>query len=212
MGKENHATFLDIRTMDYQYIPLSLNDYIFVLIDTSVSHSLANSEYNIRRQECEKGLKILQDCLGSHLESLGEVKLKEINRFQKRFPVNIYKRVVYIAEENLRVQEMVTALKKRSFNQIGQLLYASHSGLKYLYEVSSPELDMIVDYLRASEGVVGARMMGGGFGGCVLTLVKRDSVNKLFSLIKEKYAIVFHKYPRLFPVAITSGIAGKNNL
>lgn len=208
MGKENHALFLDIHTMDYQYIPLSLNEYIFVLIDTSVSHSLANSEYNIRRQECEKGLKILQDCLGPHLKSLGEVKLKEINRFQKRFPVNIYKRIVYIAEENLRVLKMVTALKKRSFHQVGQLLYASHNGLKYLYEVSSPELDMIVDYLRASEGVVGARMMGGGFGGCVLALVNKEKIESIFSLVKRKYNIIFNQNPLLYSMtSITNGIA-----
>jgi galactokinase len=212
MSKENHALFLDIQTMDYQYIPLSLNEYIFVLIDTSVSHSLANSEYNIRRQECEKGLKILQDCLGLNLESLSEVKLDDIIRFKERFPLNIYKRVVYVAEENLRVQKMVAALRKRSFSQIGQLLYASHNGLKYLYEVSSPELDMIVDYLKASEGVVGARMMGGGFGGCVLALIEKDKVDKVFSLIKEKYSIVFQKSPRIFPVTIASGIAMKKEL
>ncbi len=212
MGKENHAIFLDIRTMDYQYIPLYLHDYVFILIDTSISHSLDNTEYNARRLECEAGLKILQGLLDHHLKSLSEVQLKDIYRFRDKFPPNIYKRLVYVAEENLRVKKMVNALRKESFNQIGQLLYASHNGLKYLYEVSCPELDLIVDYLKASEGVIGARMMGGGFGGCVLALVKKDSVKKLFSLIKEKYVVVFHKYPRLFPVAITSGITGKNNL
>ena len=212
MGRQNHAIFLDIRTMDYQYIPLYLNDNVFILIDTSVSHSLANSEYNIRRQECEEGLKILQGLLDSPLKSLSEVQLKDIYQFRDKLPPNIYKRLIYVAEENLRVKKMVNALREGSFNQVGRLLYASHNGLKYLYEVSCPELDLIVDYLKASEGTIGARMMGGGFGGCVLALVKKDSVNKLFSLIEEKYAIVFHKYPRLFPVAITSGIVGKNNL
>jgi len=211
MGKENHAIFLDIRTMNYRYIPLYLNDYVFVLIDTSVSHSLANSEYNIRRQECEEGLKILQNCLGLDFKSISEVKLKNINRFKEKFPSNIYKRVLYVAEENLRVQEMINALRKESFNQVGQLLYNSHNGLKYLYEVSCPELDLIVDYLKASEGVVGARMMGGGFGGCVLALLEKNNVNKIFSLIKDKYSVVFHKSPRLFPVTITSGIAKETN-
>ncbi len=208
MGKENHALFLDIQTMDYQYIPLCLDDYIFVLIDTSVSHSLANSEYNIRRQECEKGLKILQDGLGLYLESLSEVELDDISRFKERFPSNIYKRVVYVAEENLRVQEMVNALRKGSFSKIGQLLYASHNGLKYLYEVSCPELDMIVDYLKTSEGVVGARMMGGGFGGCVLALVNKERVDSIFSLVKRKYRIIFNRTPLLYSISsITNGIA-----
>ncbi len=212
MGKENQAVFLDIRTMDYRYIPLSLNDYIFVLINTSISRSLADSEYNIRRQECEEGLKILQNCLGRQFESLSEVELKDINRFQKKLTANVYKRVVYVAEENLRVQKMAIALRKGAFNQIGQLLYNSHNGLKYLYEVSSPELDMIVDYLKASDGVVGARMMGGGFGGCVLALLEKNKVDKIFYLIREKYGIVFQKLPQLFPVTITSGIAMKKNL
>lgn len=92
------------------------------------------------------------------------------------------------------------------------MLYASHNGLKYLYEVSSPELDMIVDYLRASEGVVGARMMGGGFGGCVLALLEKNNIDKIFSTIKEKYNMVFQKFPQLFPVTITSGIAIKKEI
>jgi galactokinase len=212
MGKENHALFLDIQTMDYQYIPLCLDDYLFVLIDTSISHSLADSKYNIRRQECEEGLKILQDSLGLHLKSLSEVELDDISRFKGRFPSNIYKRVVYIAEENLRVQKMVNALEKKLFYQVGQLLYSSHNGLKYLYEVSCPELDLIVDYLKTSDGVVGGRMMGGGFGGCVLALLEKNSVNEIFSLIKEKYSMVFQKFPLLFPVAITSGIAMKKKI
>jgi galactokinase len=211
MGKENNAIFIDIRTMSYQYIPLNLKDYIFVLIDTSVSHSLANSEYNNRRQECEEGLKVLQNCLDPHLKSLSEVGLKDINHFKDRFSSNVYKRVVYIAEENLRVQQMVNALEKGLFRQVGQLLYSSHNGLKYLYEVSCPELDLIVDYLKTSEGVVGARMMGGGFGGCVLALLTKNNVDKIFTLIKEKYNIVFQKYPQLYPVTITSGIAMKKN-
>jgi len=170
--------------------------------------SISNSEYNIRRQECEEGLKILQECLGLHLESLSEVELDDISRFKERFPSNIYKRVVYVAEENLRVQKMAAALRKKSFKQIGQLLYASHSGLKYLYEVSSPELDMIVDYLKTSEGVVGARMMGGGFGGCVLALVSKERVESIFSLLKRKYRIIFKRTPLLYSISsITNGIA-----
>lgn len=209
MGKENHAIFLDIQKMDYQYIPLYLNDCVFILIDTTISHDLDNSEYNTRRLECETGLKIIQACSNSKLKSLREVQLKDVHRCRDKLPVNIYKRLVYIIEENLRVKRMVKALRKQSFNQVGQLLYASHNGLKYLYEVSCPELDLIVDYLGASDGVVGARMMGGGFGGCVLALIKKDSVQKVFSLIKKKYDIVLKKYPRLFPISITSGIAVK---
>ena len=212
MGKENNAVFLDIRTMKYQYIPLCLDEYLFVLIDTSISHSLADSKYNIRRQECEEGLKVLQNCLDPHLKSLSEVGLKDINHFKGRFSSNVYKRVVYIAEENLRVQQMVNALKKGLFRQVGQLLYSSHNGLKYLYEVSCPELDFIVDYLKASEGVIGARMMGGGFGGCVLALLEKNNIDKVFNVIKEKYNIVFQKFPLLFPVTITSGIAMKKRL
>lgn len=168
MGRQNHAIFLDIRTMNYQYIPLYLNDNVLILIDTSISHSLDNSEYNTRRLECEEGLKILQGLLDSHLKSLSEVQLKDIYQFRDKLPPSIYKRLVYVAEENLRVKKMVNALREELFNQVGRLLFASHKGLKYLYEVSCPELDLIVDYLKASEGTIGARMMGGGFGGCVL--------------------------------------------
>jgi galactokinase len=209
MGKENHAIFLDIQKMNYQYIPLYLNDFVFILIDTTISHDLDNSEYNTRRLECETGLKIIQACSNSKLKSLREVQLKDVQRCRDKLPVNIYKRLVYVIEENLRVKRMVKALRKQSFNQVGQLLYASHNGLKYLFEVSCPELDLIVDYLGASNGVIGARMMGGGFGGCVLALIKKDSVKKVFPFIKEKYDIIFKKYPRLFPITITPGLAVK---
>ena len=209
MGKENVALFLDVGTMNYQYIPLALNGLIFMLIDTGVSHNLGNSEYNVRRKECETGLKIIRDCLHLPVMSLSEVKLKDIQQCRKKFPPHIYRRVLYVAEENLRVKAMVEALKKQWYSEAGHLLYSSHNGLKYLYEVSCPELDLVVDYLHISAGVIGARMMGGGFGGCVLALVQKKQFKKVFSSLKEKYYLVFQKYPSLFPVAISGGLAEK---
>lgn len=211
MGKENYALFLDVGTMNYQYIPLTLNERIFILINTGVSHNLRNSEYNDRRLECEEGLKIIRDCLHSPVKSLSEVKLKDIQQCRKKFPPHIYKRVIYVAEENLRVKAMIKALKNQSFSEAGRLLYSSHNGLKYLYEVSCPELDLIVDYLRISDGVIGARMMGGGFGGCVLALVQKKQFKRIFSSLKEKYHLVFQKHPTLFPIAISHGLAEKGS-
>lgn len=209
MGKKNYAIFLDVNTMHYQYIPLYLDEIVFILIDTKIAHNLGNSEYNIRRLECETGLKIIQDILSSQVKSISEVKLKDLYQFKNKFPENIFKRLVYIIEENIRVKKMAQTLKKQLWNQVGQLLYASHNGLKHLYEVSCPELDLIVDYLGASEGVIGARMMGGGFGGCVLALIKKKNIIEVFSSIKEKYSIVFDQYPELFPISITHGVTGK---
>ncbi len=206
MGKENDALFLDIQNMKFQYIPLHLGDYVFILIDTMISHSLGNSEYNVRRQECETGLQILQKCTALGLTSLREARLKDMYRCSDRFPVNVFKRIIYVAEENLRVKEMVKVLRKKAFKKAGQLLYQSHNGLKYLYEVSCPELDFIVDYLHTSEGVSGARMMGGGFGGCVLALIEKDRMKEISSFIKKKYKLMFKRYPRIYPISITNGI------
>ena len=209
MGKKNHALFLNVQNMDYQYIYLPLSNYTFILIDTTVSRSLEKSDYNIRRSECLTGLEILKEFLNPQLKSLGEVELKDLLQLRNKFPPTIFKRIIFIVEENLRVKRMVRALQNKSFNQVGQLLYSSHNGLKYFYEVSCPELDFIVDYLGASEGVLGARMMGAGFGGCVLALIKKEKVNKIFSAIKGEYELVFNKLPRFLSVQITDGLLEK---
>ncbi len=211
MGKENDALFLDIQSMKFQYIPLHLGDYAFILIDTMISHSLDNSEYNVRRQECETGLTILQKCMGSALTSLREVNLKDMYNCRDQFPCSVFKRIIYVAEENLRVKEMVRVLRKKAFTRAGQLLYQSHNGLKYLYEVSCPELDFIVDYLHTCEGVLGARMMGGGFGGCVLTLIEKDRIKEISSFIKKKYKMMFKKYPRIYPIFLSSDAIMNSN-
>ena len=206
MGKKDKAILLNTSNMNYEYVPLPLNDVRFVLFDTNVHHELRNSEYNVRRSECEIGLERLQNAFGG-IKTLGDVTEGQIRRKKDIFSENVYKRVLYVVQENQRVLKMVEALKNKAYDEVGRLLYASHNGLKYLYEVSCPELDLIVDHLRESEGVIGGRMMGGGFGGCVLALIHKDYERDVFNLIEDRYYIEFKRKPLIYPISITDGIA-----
>jgi len=207
MGKKGRAILLNTSNMDYEYVPLALNDMRFVLFDTNVHHELRNSKYNLRRSECERGLKILQKTFSSDIKALSDVTEEQIRKNKGLFSGNVYKRLLYVVQENHRVLEMVKALKNKAYDEVGRLLYASHNGLKYLYEVSSPELDLIVDHLRERDGVIGGRMMGGGFGGCVLALIYKNYERDISDFIEDEYYTEFKRKLSIYPISITDGIA-----
>lgn len=187
MGKAQHAILLDCQSLEYQYVPLQLEPYELVLLNTNISRQLASSAYNTRRKECQEGLAILQE-EWHKLKSLRDVTKEQLVEVSKRMSVRVYQRCRYVITENERVLAAVKAVKEGDLQSLGQLLYATHEGLKKEYEVSCEELDFLVAYARSNTAVLGARLMGGGFGGCTLNLVHKDATQEYLSNISKAYA------------------------
>ncbi|SHH17583.1 galactokinase [Thermosipho atlanticus] len=182
-SKKNYAIFLDTMTLDYRYIPINLKDYEFYLIDSNVKHELATSKYNERRQECEEILRKLNK------RSFREVTNNDLFLLDGV----LKKRAQHVLEENERVLKIIEAFQTKDLFKVGQLLFESHESLKSLYEVSCNETDFIVDFLKNKENILGARMVGGGFGGGVMVLVRKDSFEKIGKELFEKY---FNRFGR----------------
>ena len=204
MGKAAHAIRLDCRSMEYVYFPLDFEEYQFILCDTKVEHALADSEYNQRRSECELGLTAVQNFY-SGISSLRDVTYEMLDTVRVEVPPVVYERCSYVLEENDRLLKGCELLKKGDFEGFGKLMYGSHDGLSKKYEVSCKELDFLVDFTRERDEVLGARMMGGGFGGCTINLVKRDQKEKLQAEITAAYYEQFMRSPEIYEVNIVDG-------
>ncbi len=185
-GKKNHVIKLDCQSLDYEYVPLEIEGYKIVLLNTNVKHSLASSEYNTRRKECEAGVAIIQEA-GHDVNSLRDVTMEMLQQFVQPKDALIYKRCKYVVEENERLLSACESLKAGDIEGLGKKMYGSHDGLSKEYEVSCRELDFLVDAVRANTGVLGARMMGGGFGGCTINIVKEEAIDELVEDLGKKY-------------------------
>lgn len=185
-GKRDHAIKLDCRSLEYEYYHLAMHDYRIVLCDTDVKHSLASSEYNTRRKECEEGVAILQRHY-PEVTSLRDATLDMLAQHRQEFDPVVYKRCIYVVSENNRVEAACADLAKGDMRSFGERMYASHEGLQHDYEVSCPELDFLVDQTRELNEVLGARMMGGGFGGCTINLVQVDAIDGFVQQMEQAY-------------------------
>ncbi|HKJ47413.1 MAG TPA: galactokinase [Balneolales bacterium] len=205
-GKENHALKLDCRSLDYEYFPFDNHDFRIVLCDSNVKHDLATSEYNVRRQQCEEGVKILH----SHypdVNSLRDVDLEMIESHKTEFNPVILKRCEYVVEENQRVNDACQDLINGDFISFGQRMFDSHDGLKNKYEVSCNELDILVDIAKEIEGVYGSRMMGGGFGGCTINIVQKDKVEDFAQKIQKSYTEQTGNNIKIYRTKIENGVS-----
>lgn len=203
-GKKGHALKLDCRSLDFEYANINLTDYAIVLCDTKVKHELASSEYNTRRKECEAGVKILQKYDGN-ITALRDVDINFLQKHKAEFDPVVYKRCEFVVKENKRVEEAFKTLQHSDINMFGELMYQSHEGLRDNYEVSCNELDVLFTIARKSGYVIGARMMGGGFGGCTINLVKKNKVDVFAEKITEGYKQTTDIEPELHFVKITEG-------
>ncbi|MGB5820545.1 MAG: galactokinase [Saonia sp.] len=190
MSKEGHVILLDCKSLEHVYIPITIAPYKIVLLNTNVSHNLASSEYNTRRAECEKGVAIIKKKYPD-VSSLRDVTAAMLDAHKNQMDKRVYNRCAYVIQENKRVLEAVVALKENNLKQLGALLYQTHEGLSRQYEVSCPELDFLVDFSKEYDSVPGARVMGGGFGGCTINLVHEDTVD---TYIKEASAAYFKAF------------------
>jgi galactokinase len=192
MGKEGNAILLDCESLEYEYIPIDLTPYKILLLNTNVSHNLASGEYNTRRAECEAGVAVLKKYHPA-VSSLRQATENMINGHKDEMEGKVFDRCLYVVQEKERVLMAVEALKANDLQKLGQLLYKTHEGLSRLYEVSCPELDFLVDYSKTNDAVLGARLMGGGFGGCTINLVHGDAVydyvQSASKAYKEKFDI-----------------------
>ncbi|MFC2086944.1 galactokinase [Bacteroidota bacterium] len=203
-GKNNHVLKIDCRSFEFEYFPLELADYRIVLCDTLVKHSLASSEYNTRRKECETGIEIIKK-YKPQVNSLRDISLDTLKGHQHKIDPIVFKRCKFVIEENQRLEDACKALIDRDLKSFGEKMYGSHYGLRDEYEVSCKELDYLQEYAENHTGVIGARMMGGGFGGCTINLVKLNNVDSFAMEISEAYKNKFNIEPRTFVVKIEDG-------
>lgn len=185
-GKKDHVLKLDCRSLDFEYVPLVLGDCRIVLLDTGVRHSLASSEYNVRRSQCEAGVSVVQRHHPS-VTHLRDVSIEMLEASKKEMDPIVFTRCSFVIKENERVEQACRALRIGSLEDLGKWMYASHEGLQHDYAVSCSELDLLVELVKGYESVVGARMMGGGFGGCTINIVHGDAVHSLFQKIGPIY-------------------------
>ncbi len=208
-GKENNAIKLDCRSLNFEYANIILSDYVIVLCDTKVKHELASSEYNARRKECEAGVKILQKH-NREITALRDVDIELLQKYKIEFEPIVYKRCEYVVKENRRVEKAFASLQQNDMKTFGELMYLSHEGLRDEYEVSCSELDLLFTLARKSGYVIGARMMGGGFGGCTINLVKREKLEDFYETIKTGYLQTTGVETEMHIVKIASGTGFSN--
>jgi galactokinase len=185
-GKKNHVIRLDCQSLDYEYVPFNTDGIRIVLLDTNVKHSLASSEYNTRRQQCEAGVKLIR-AHHPEVKSLRDVSLDMLQKYVAPVEALINQRCEYVVEENARLLASAKDLQKGDIAAFGRKMFASHEGLSRKYEVSCPELDFLVGQVKDHPGVIGARMMGGGFGGCTINLVKVEAIDELVEQVAPLY-------------------------
>ena len=206
-GEKNKAILLDCYSLAFTYYPLALNDYSIVLFDTQIKHALASSEYNTRRLECEQGLAIIQEKYLT-VKTFRNVSLEQVEACLASNDVNrskVYQRCKYVVEEIQRVQLAVQDLGKGDMQAFGKKMFETHKGLSKLYEVSCPELDFLVEEVSNNENVLGARMMGGGFGGCTINIIKKLAVEEITKALTANYAKKMHKELAVYITSIEQG-------
>lgn len=205
MGKNAHAVLLNCDTLDYEYLPFEIGDYVLAIINTNKPRKLVESKYNERFNECRTALKALQQNL--NVNHLCEISLAEFeqNRALIGNPV-VESRALHVIAEDGRVKDAKDALVSGDIQRFGELMYASHDSLQNLYEVSGNELDTIVDFCKTYGDCIGARMTGAGFGGCAIALVKKDSFDEFAAQVTAYYKDKIGYEPGVFSSVIAEGV------
>lgn len=205
MGRAERALCLDCRSLEFDYYPFETEDYTLLLFDTGVQHRLTESAYNKRRAECEEGVALLQEYLPG-IESLRDVPPELVRAERRLLPDPIYQRCLYVSEEIARVELACAALETADWPALGALMYASHAGLRDQYAVSCPELDFLVGETLENPDFAGARMMGAGFGGCTLNLIRAAAREECVQAMKKAYHRAFNTDLKVYDVEISEGV------
>ena len=202
-GKAGHLMRLNCATMEFEYFPFNPKGYKVVLLDTVVKHELASSAYNRRRESCENACAHISK-KHPEVKYLSDATMAMLNEIDVEIPAEDYMRAEYVIGEKQRVLDVCDALEKGDYETVGDRMYGTHYGMSKLYEVSCEELDFLNDIAKEC-GVTGSRVMGGGFGGCTINLVKEDLYDAFIATAKEKFAAKFGHEPKVYDVVISDG-------
>jgi galactokinase len=198
LGQAGKALLLDCRCLQYRYVPFDVPNLSLVVIDSGVRRELAASAYNERRKQCEEATALLRELILSNstasvqtheIKALRDITLEQFEHYKEKLPMVLRKRASYILAENARVLEVSRLLEEGKSKEAGAILWHGHTGLRDDYEVSCVELDTLVEIAHQVPGVLGARMMGGGFGGCTINLVYNEAIEALHKAVEEQYQI-----------------------
>lgn len=203
-GRKGHCILLDCATYNKEYIPLTIPGYKWVLFDTKVKHDHATGSYNSGPEACKQALQIIQKDYPD-IKFLVDLDKKQLSTI--KLPKHIKERVAFVLEENQRVLAFVEALRQNSFQQLGHILYQSHAGLQQKYLVSCETLDFLVEISKKTKGIMGARMMGGGFGGCTLNLIREEDLKDVIETVSDQYKKRFSIDMEAYTVAVVDGIS-----
>ena len=202
-GKAGHLMRLNCATMEFEYFPFNPKGYKVVLLDTVVKHELASSAYNRRRESCENACAHIA-AKHPEVKYLSDATMAMLNEVKAEISAEDYMRAEYVIGEKQRVLDVCDALERGDYETVGDRMYGTHYGMSKLYEVSCEELDYLNDIAKQC-GVTGSRVMGGGFGGCTINLVKEDLYDRFIAAAKEKFAEKFGHEPKVYDVVISDG-------
>ena len=203
-GLENKVIKLDCNTLDFEYHNADFKDYSLILFDSNVKHSLFTSEYNTRRIECEEGLSIIKNHF-PEVKSFRDSSVEQVLSLQDKMTEKVFDRVHFVVKEINRVIKACEALDQGNIELLGGLLFETHYGLSKEYEVSCEELDMLVDTAKKDDSIIGSRLMGGGFGGCTINLVKKGNENEVKRKFSKLYLDTFGIELKFYDVKISNG-------
>jgi galactokinase len=203
-GKKDKLIRLDCRSLDYEYVPFCFPEYKIVLCNSMVHHSLASSEYNVRRAQCEEGVEAVRRSF-KQVKNLRDVTLEMLKQSEQQMSKEVYRRCKYVIEENSRLLKGCRRMEENDLKGFGELMYATHEGLSRDYGVSCHELDTLVSLARKRPEVAGARMMGGGFGGCTINIVEAGRVDDFSTVIRTEYRKTCDRDPEIYVTTIEDG-------
>jgi galactokinase len=204
MGKSGNVILLDCRSLKHRYAPIDLRDHIIILCDTKVKHALVDSEYNTRRAECEEGVRVLKRYY-PEIQSLRDVSKAMVEKHKAELIGKVFDRCLYVVSEIQRVQEATKDLEAHDLVAFGAKMYETHDGLSKLYQVSCAELDFLVEEARKTGKVFGARMMGGGFGGCTINILRESDADEVVERLSSAYKAKFNIDMPSYRVKIKDG-------
>ena len=202
-GKKGHLMRLNCATMEFEYFPFKPEGYKVVLLDTVVKHELASSAYNKRRESCENACAHIK-ARHPEVNYLSDATMKMLDEVKAEISEEDYKRAVYVIGEKQRVLDVCDALEKGDYETVGNRMFGTHYGMSKEYEVSCEELDFLNDVAKKC-GVTGSRVMGGGFGGCTINLVKEELYDDFIATAKKEYLAKFNREPKVYDVVISDG-------
>ncbi len=204
MGQENKVIKIDCMTLEFEYHDANFSDYSVVLFDSNVKHSLMTSAYNERRQQCDEGIAILKKNYPK-ITSFRDCTENQVIRLKDKMDKDVFKRSLFAVKEIKRVTLACDALDKGDIQTLGQLMFETHEGLSVDYEVSCDELDFLVNTVKAEKAVIGSRLMGGGFGGCTINLIKKGEEEAIKSKLSKLYLDAFGIELKIYDVKISDG-------